>query len=192
MINDPNRQHISHKRKPGIRPTLNQFQKIDISVRSFVPWGTTVLIILFLSMPINIPGGNELLPAYVMCSVFFWSIFRPRSMPAFGVFILGVLIDLLNFSPPGVIIFILLSVYSIGITQRFRLAKYNFLSVWFCFSLVSVALFSLQWLLVSAFSIKLLSYHSVLLEIIFAVGFYPLLSIIFTWAHRTVANPEQV
>ena len=192
MINRHSSQNIEHLRRPGIRPTLNKLQKIDSWVRSFVPWTVTLFIILFLSIPMPIPGRNELLPAIVCSSVYFWSIFRPKSMPAIGVFMLGLMIDLLNFSSPGIIIFMVLIIYGIAVTQRFRLAKYNFLWVWSYFSLISILLFTLQWMVVSLLSVRLMSYQSNLFEIIFAIGFYPLLSIFFTWAHRTIANPEQV
>ncbi|MDI2090556.1 rod shape-determining protein MreD [Commensalibacter oyaizuii] len=185
-------QKDSHIRKPGIRPSRTKFQWIDIWVRSLVPMGFTVFVILFLSTPLDIPGRNELLPAVVMASVYFWAIYRPKSMPAIGVFCLGLLIDLLNFSIPGIVILLLLIIYGVGVTQRFRLARYNFVLVWLVFSFISLGVFLLQWALTSAFSLKLMPFYSFLFEIIFAIGFYPLLSIIFTWAHRTIADPDQV
>lgn len=179
-------------RQPGIRPALTRFQKVDVLMRCLVPLGFTFFVILFLSVPLNIPGRNELLLAIVCASVYFWSIYRPASMPAIGVFFLGFLIDLLNFSPPGVVIFILLIVYGVTLTQRFRLACYNFLTVWLIFSLLAIGVFFIQWLLISALSVKLIPVSFFLFESIFAIGFYPLLSILFTWAHRTIADPVQV
>lgn len=182
----------NHIRHPGIRPSLTRFQRIDAFIRWLVPMAFTLFIILFFSIPLNIPGQNELLLAIVSASVYFWSIYRPTSMPALGVFLLAFLIDLLNFSPPGIVIFILLIIYGIGLTQRFRLARYNFLLVWLVFIIVALCIFLIQWALISAFSLKFVPISYFLFETIFAIGFYPLLSIIFTWAHRTIADPEQV
>lgn len=182
----------AHQRHPGIRPSLSGFQRVDAVVRWFVPMSFTLFVILFLSIPLNIPGRNNILLAIVVSSVYFWSIYRPTSMPAIGVFLLGFLIDLLNFSPPGIVILILLIIYGIGVTQRFRLARCNFLLVWFIFSVIASSIFLIQWLLLSLFRLKLASVSYFIFEIIFAIGFYPLLSILFTWAHRNIADPDQV
>ncbi|WP_230882868.1 hypothetical protein [Commensalibacter melissae] len=182
----------THKRHPGIRPSLTRCQKIDAVIRWMVPLGFNLFVILIFSVPLNIPGRNELLLAIVISSVYFWSIYRPTSMPAIGVFFLGFLIDLLNFSSPGVVIFILLIVYGMAIMQRFRLARYNFLIVWLIFAIIALSVFFIQWLLISLLSLKLVSVSYFIFEMVFAIGFYPLLSIMFTWAHRTIADPEQV
>lgn len=192
MIKKDNTHHFNDRKTPGIRPAFSKFQRIDMLVRSLVPMAFTIFVVLFLSTPFDIPGRNELLPAIVVASVYFWSIYRPKSMPAVGVFFLGFLTDLLNFSTPGVVIFILLITYGIGVTQRFRLAKYNFILVWLIFAVIAVGVFMLQWILSSVFSLKIMPYTSFLFEIIFAVGIYPLLSIVFAWAHRTIANPGKV
>ncbi|CAI3935945.1 MULTISPECIES: rod shape-determining protein MreD [Commensalibacter] len=192
MNKKDNTYNFNDQKSPGIRPSLSKFQCIDMAIRSFVPMGFTIFVVLFLSIPFDIPGKNELLPAVVVASVYFWSIYRPKSMPAVGVFCIGFLIDLLNFSPPGVVIFILLITYGIGVTQRFRLAKYNFLLIWLIFAFIAIGMFMLQWVLTSLFSLKLMPYTSFLFEIIFAIGCYPLLSVLFTWAHRTIANPAKV
>lgn len=193
MMKKDHPSHVSvHIRRPGIRPSLSKSQRIDAFVRKYVPICFSFFIILFLSVPLDIPERNELLLAIIISTVFFWSIYRPASMPAIAVFCLGLLIDLFNFSPPGIVIFIFLVVYGVGVTQRFRLARYNFLLLWTIFSLLAIIVFMLQWILTSVFSLKFMPYSSFLFEIIFAIGFYPLLSILFTWAHRTIANPEQV
>lgn len=192
MMKKDNTPSFNDRKTPGIRPSFSKFQRIDMAMRSFVPMGFTIFVVLFLSIPFDIPGRNELLPAVIVASVYFWSIYRPKSMPAIGVFFLGFLIDLLNFSPPGIVILILLITYGIGVTQRFRLAKYNFLLIWLIFAFIAIGVFMLQWILTSAFSLKIMPYTSFLFEIIFAIGIYPLLSVLFTWAHRTVANPAKV
>lgn len=192
MMKKDNTPSFNDRKLPGIRPSFSKFQRIDMAMRSFVPMGFTIFVVLFLSIPFDIPGRNELLPAVIVSSVYFWSIYRPKSMPAIGVFFLGFLIDLLNFSPPGIVILILLITYGIGVTQRFRLAKYNFLLIWLIFAFIAIGVFMLQWILTSAFSLKIMPYTSFLFEIIFAIGIYPLLSVLFTWAHRTIANPAKV
>lgn len=192
MMKKDNIPSFNDRKTPGIRPSFSKFQRIDMAMRSFVPMGFTIFVVLFLSIPFDIPGRNELLPAVIVASVYFWSIYRPKSMPAIGVFLLGLLIDILNFSPPGIVILILLITYGIGVTQRLRLAKYSFLLIWLIFAFIAIGVFMLQWVLTSAFSLKIMPYTSFLFEIIFAIGIYPLLSVLFTWAHRTIANPAKV
>lgn len=148
-------------------------------------------LVLLLCAPLDLPQQQALLPGAAMGSVFFWSVFRPASMPAPMVFLLGLLTDLLSFSPPGTAILTLLIVHAVGLGARHGLARQGFLLVWLVFLLVAAGLIALDWVLACAFALRLLPLQPACLELALAAGLYPLLSALFTWAHRGMADPDR-
>ena len=171
------------ERHPGIRPRP--------TARRALPVTFSAALVLLLCAPLDLPQQQALLPGAAMGSVFFWSVFRPASMPAPMVFLLGLLTDLLSFSPPGVAILTLLIVHAIGLGSRHELARLGFLLVWLVFLLVAAGAIALDWVLACAFTLRLLPLQPVCLELALAAGLYPLLSALFTWAHRGMADPDR-
>lgn len=179
------------ERHPGIRPRPTVWRRLDAAARRSLPGGFSVLLVLLLCAPFGLPEQQALLPGATMASVFFWSVFRPASMPALLVFLLGLLCDLLSFSPPGLAILTLLVVHATGLGGRHGLARQGFLLVWLVFLLVAAGAIVLDWILSCIFSLRLLPVQPALFEMALAAGLYPLLSALFTWAHRGIADPER-
>ncbi len=150
-----------------------------------------MLLVLLLCAPFDLPEQQALLPGATMASVFFWSLFRPASMPAPVVFALGLLYDLLSFSPPGLAIVTLLIVHAIGVGARHGLARQGFVVVWLAFLLVATGAILLDYALMCGFTLTLLPPQPALFELALSAGLYPLLSALFTWAHRGAADPSR-
>ena len=181
----------SPERRPGIRPRPTIWRRLDAAARRALPVTFSAILVLLLCAPLDLPQQQVLLPGAAMGSVFFWSVFRPASMPAPMVFLLGLLTDLLSFSPPGVAILTLLIVHAVGLGWRHGLARQGFLVVWLLFLLVAAGAVALDWVLACAFALRLLPPQPACLELALAAGLYPLLSALFTWAHRGVADPDR-
>jgi rod shape-determining protein MreD len=179
------------ERHPGIRPRPTVWRRLDIAGRRALPVTFSVMLVLLLCAPLDLPQQQALLPGAAMGSVFFWSVFRPASMPALMVFLLGLLTDLLSFSPPGLAILTLLLVHAAGLGWRHGLARRGFLVVWLVFVLVAAGAIALDWALSCAFMLRLLPVQPVCFELALAAGCYPLLSALFTWAHRGMADPDR-
>jgi len=90
---------IAMDKKPGIRPALTLWHTLDVAARYAFPSLLTALVLLLLSTPLGIPGQAQMQPAWAMASVYFWTLFRPASLPAGVVFALGLLLDLLAQGP---------------------------------------------------------------------------------------------
>ncbi len=179
------------ERHPGIRPRPTVWRRLDAAARRALPATFSVLLVLLLCAPLGLPQQQALLPGAAMGSVFFWSVFRPASMPAPVVFLLGLLSDLLSFSPPGMAILTLLIVHAVGLGARHGLARQGFLLVWMVFLLVAAGAVALDWALACAFALRLLPLQPACFELALAAGLYPLLSALFTWAHRGMADPDR-
>jgi rod shape-determining protein MreD len=176
---------------PGIRPALTLWHTLDVAARYAFPVGLTAIVLLLLSAPIGMPGQAQMQPAWALASVYFWTLFRPSSLPAFAVFSLGLLLDLLAQGPIGVGVLILLLTHATALRARRSLARQGFALVWLVFVLFAAAGASLEWALVSLLTWRLLPPWPGLFEFGLAVGAYPFLSALLTRAHGGIAAPER-
>ncbi|GAB0119423.1 rod shape-determining protein MreD [Acidisoma sp. 7E03] len=179
-------------RTPGIRPRRGWGQRLDRAARSGFPAGTTLLGMVLLSAPLGIPGQAELLPAFTLAAVFFWTLFRPGSVPPPLIFVIGLLGDLLGEMPLGSTVLVLLLTQLLVVRTRRYLPQKGFLFVWLVFVAVAAVAALLQWLLACGMDWVLYPPIAGIAQFLLAAGLYPLLAMIFTRAHRTVAAPERV
>ena len=101
------------KGRPEPAPGL--LRRIDALARAAFPATFTALMLVLAATPVGLPG---LVSAVALPCVFFWSVFRPATLPPPAVFGLGLLQDLLTAGPPGVGVLILLLAH--GLAARWR------------------------------------------------------------------------
>lgn len=164
---------------------------MDIVARTVLPLALTAFVLLLLSAPFGLPGQAALQPAWVLGCVYFWTIYRPASLPAAAVFLLGLLLDLLSQGPLGVETLLLLSVHGAALRLRRPLIRQGFGLVWLVFIAVSASFALAEWLLVSLLTWRALPPWPALFECALAVGMYPILAVALIRAHRSIAAPEQ-
>ncbi len=179
------------ERTPGVRPRPSLGRLLDVAARRSFPGATTVLLLLLTAGPLGLPGQAELQGALALGCVFFWSLFRPASLPPLLVFGLGVLADLLGYGPVGVGVLILLSAHGFALRWRHMLTRQGFLRIWFAFMVVAAAAAVLQWGLTSLLTFRLLPVGPALFQLALSAGLYPLLAAILARAHATVAEPAR-
>ncbi|GBQ24398.1 hypothetical protein ACLRDC_06405 [Gluconacetobacter sacchari] len=175
----------------GIQPRTSLWRRLDMLSRRGLPAVLTGVAVLLLSAPFGVPGQAELLPGVLLSSVFFWSVFRPASMSSPIVFLLGVLVDLLGFGPPGVMLLVVLLVHGVALLGRYGFARVHVLVLWLVFSGVSLGATVLQWGLISALSLRLVAIPAFAFQWALGVGVFPLLCVVFTGLGRSIANPDR-
>lgn len=182
---------MSSQRTPGIRPRPTLWRQLDAASRAAFPAACTALLLLVLAAPLRLPGQAQLQPAAALACVFFWSLFRPASMPPPAVFLLGLLSDLLGLEPPGINVLTLLITHGLAVRWRRVLTGQGFLVVWLAFVAVAAGASALEWLMTSLLTFRLLPGSAALFQFALTAGLYPMLATLFTQAHRGLANPDQ-
>jgi rod shape-determining protein MreD len=177
---------------PGIRPRRSWGQRLDRAARSSFPAGTTILGMILLTAPFGIPGQAQLMPAFALAAVFFWTLFRPSSVPPPLVFLLGFLADLLGEMPLGSSVLVLLLTQLLVIRSRRYLPQKGFLFVWLVFVAVAAVAAGLQWALACVLNWAIYPPISGIFQFLLSAGLYPVLATVFTRAHRSVAASERV
>jgi rod shape-determining protein MreD len=181
---------VNIDRLPGIRPRQSVWRRLDMAARRCFPASTTALLLLVTAAPLGLAGQAELQQSAALSCVFFWSLFRPASMPPIVVFLLGLLTDLLGYAPPGVGVLTLLLAHGLALLWRRNLVRMGFLVVWFAFIGVTCGASALEWALTSLLTFHLLPPGSAFFEASIGIGLYPMIAVVLTRAHQTLAEPE--
>ncbi len=132
-----------------------------------------------------------LLPALTLPCVFFWSLFRPAAMPPPVVFLIGLLLDLLGYLPVGAGVLTLLVLHGFTVRWRRGLARQGFALVWASFAGMAAAAAAMLWALASLLTFRLLPPAPMVFLFVLTTAVYPAIAILFTSAHRSIADPDK-
>jgi rod shape-determining protein MreD len=141
--------------------------------------------------PFGLWGQAALLPTVALTCVWFWSLFQPAAMSPPVVFLIGVLLDLLGYLPPGVGPLTMLTTYGIAQWLRRFLSQQGFAVIWLIFIGVACGIAAMNWALVSLLTFSLVPPGPVLFQAGLAAAMYPAVAIPLTIAHRSIADPDQ-
>jgi len=177
-------------RHPSVRRRPSTWRRLDALSRLAFPAGMLVFGLFLLGLPFGIPGQAEFRPAYAMACVFFWSLYRPQSMPAPIVAIIGVLLDLLGLTPIGLWAILLLILHGITVASRRRVVPQSFMVNWAVFIGLAAGLSCLGWLAETALTMHILPLRPLAAQIVTALAVYPALAGFFIRAHRGAAAVE--
>jgi rod shape-determining protein MreD len=170
------------------RPSL--WRRLDAASRYAWPAALLIFGLLVIGLPFGLPGQAELRPAYAMACVYFWSLYRPSSLPAPVVALTGLLLDLLGMSPLGLWAVLLLVLQGATLASRRRLVPQFFLLNWLVFASYAAAASALAWAAQSILSLTILPLLPLAAQMLAAAGLYPALAALFIRAHRGPAAAE--
>jgi rod shape-determining protein MreD len=178
-------------RLPGIRPRPTLGRRLDAMSRAAFPFACTLLLMLLSMAPFGFAGQAMLLPALTLPCVFFWSLFRPAAMPPPAVFLIGLVLDLLGYLPVGAGVLTLLVLHGFTLRWRRVLARQGFAVVWISFALMAAGATAILWALASILAFRLLPPAPIAFLFVLTIAVYPIVAILFTAAHRSIADPER-
>lgn len=164
---------------------------LDRAARHALPAASIAGAIILLAMPGLLPAQPSMRAAFVIASVFFWSLYRPAALPAPVVALLGVLLDLLGASPLGLwAALLLLEQAAIGAVRR-SLVRQGFPVVWLVLAAFVAAIGTAEYVSRSILELVLLPPAPIVTQSVIAILIYPLLAIALISAHRGAAAPER-
>ena len=177
-------------RRASVRREMNIWRRLDIASRYAWPAAFTIFGLLLIGLPLGLPGLAAMRPAYVMACVYFWSLYRPASLPAPVVALTGLLLDLLGVSPLGMWAVLLLLLQGATLVSRRRLLTWSFKLSWAAFSGFAAVLSLLAWGVQSGLELRALPGLPLAVQMLMAFGVYPVLAWVFIKAHRGAAAVE--
>lgn len=145
-----------------------------------------VLNLMALPYPFN---GPVKVPLVLMC-IYYWSVYRPSFMPAWLVFLLGLIMDIISGMPLGLNAFVYMVFQWITIRQRRVLTGQSFLVIWTGFTALLCGTFLLRWglfgVLFTAPPIKPFFITGAL-----SLSLFPLVSLILHYGHKALPMPTR-
>ena len=181
---------MSGSRRPGVRRSPNIWRRLDAASRHAWPASFMIFGLFLIGLPLGLPGQAELRPAYAMACVFFWSLYRPSSLPAPLIALAGLLLDLLGLSPLGLWAVLLLLLQGATLAARRALAPRGFLITWLVFTSFAIVFSGLAWAMQSLLTLTLLPTIPLGAQILASIGIYPGVAAVFIRAHRGAAAAE--
>jgi len=160
-------------------------QRMDLTARRFVPFGVTLVLMLFAMTPTYIPGLSHITPMYALMAVYFWSIYRPDLLGYGATFGIGVLEDLLAGTPLGSGALILLLCQRVVFNQQKFFNNKPFGIFWLAFALIALGASLLRWLCVGLVSPRgFTPIGQVFAAYLMTVALYPIVGWLLAKAHQ--------
>jgi rod shape-determining protein MreD len=153
---------------------------------SLLPVATTVFAMVLSIQPVHIPGYTAVTPAFTLMAVYHWTIYRPDLLPAFAVFIIGTLQDLLTGGPPGVTALLLLLTYATILIHRRHFVNRSFPFVWAGFTLLSCGAMLFLWALNSLLAAAILDCRGAVFRGVLTVAAFPAASFLLGRTQRAL------
>jgi rod shape-determining protein MreD len=164
-------------------------QRFDLVARRLTPFGLSVLMVLVSVLPLHVPGGARVMPLLVLMSIYHWAVHRPHLMPAYAVFFIGLLQDILGGIPLGVNALVYLIAYGVIVSQRRFLVGKSFLVIWLGFTLIAAAASMIGWMLISLIHLTPMNPTAMAFQYALSVGNFPLLAWLFArWQRAFLAQ----
>jgi len=166
---------------------MGLMRQLDAGARAVFPSLFTAFLLILAAVPVGIPG---LVAAVAVPSIFFWTVFRPGAMPPPVVFAIGLLLDLLAFTPLGSGVLTLLLVHGVALRGRSWLARASFLWGWLAFCAVAAGAVVLGWLLQALLGWQRPPVMPGAWSLGAMVGVYPALALVLSRIHMAMRRAE--
>lgn len=159
--------------------TSGFWHRLDMLARQLTPAVLTLVLVIINVMPLHIPGFSRIAPLLPLMAVYHWAIFRPRLLPAYLVFLIGLLQDVLTGTPIGVNALVLLAVYGAVLSQKKFFIGKSFFILWLGFSVIAAGALAVNWGLISAINLTLVEPRTVIFQYLLTLGLFPAVAFVF-------------
>lgn len=172
-------------RHSGISEISFSRRGLETIVRLIIAYALLVFLFLLNLTALPIPHAGLIKPHLVLMAVYYWAIFRPRLIPTWLCFIVGILLDILSGMPPGLQAFILVLAQSVVRDQRKFLMAQPYVSLWAIFGVVVAMGAGIQWMLFGlANGMQWPSLMPVAVSMLVTMCLFPLVTMALIATHR--------
>jgi rod shape-determining protein MreD len=150
-----------------------------------VPFASSVVAVFLSVMPLHLPGLTVATPAFVLMAIYHWTLYRPDLVAPSGLFILGLLLDLLDGTPYiGISPLIFLALRGLVLIGGPRIANQPFSIVWAGFLGAAAVAAALEWLIVSILTLMPLAPRPSIFQFLVTAAAFPLAGYVLAQLQR--------
>lgn len=165
------------------------WQRLDRFGRNLVPFAITLLLVVLGAVRLPVAGYATVVPLFSLCAVFFWAVYRPQLLPAWLVFVIGLVQDALSGTPLGLSAIMLLIVYGMVASQRRFFMNKPFTLIWAGFTLIALIAIVVSWLLASITVAHIIRPGPAMFQLLLTLALYPAITAMLAGAQRLL--PQQ-
>lgn len=167
-------------------------RRLRQAIIATAPLLTTVVLVLFSSLPTYISHVASIMPQLGIVGVFYWSIYRPDLMSYSAAFSAGLIADLLTGAPLGATALALVVVRRLVLAQRrFFLGK-PFHVLWSGFLLAALAAAAVTWFAASVYLVTLVDVVPMAIQALAAALLFPPLAWLLTRCQILLPMPRGI
>lgn len=159
-------------------------QKVEHFTRMLIPALFTLFLFIISISPIGFWGFAYFPIDVCLISIYYWTIFRPKTLPFWFVFVLGLVKDSLMGTALGLSSLIYILFRMIVFSQQRHWVQESFFALWFGFGMLCVPTLASQWLIASALAKSALPALDAVIQWAITFAFYPVLHILFNAVYR--------
>ncbi len=152
---------------------------LDAIARNLVPAALGIVLVLISTIPFHIPGFGPVAPNFILMAVFFWGVRRVKFFTNVIVFFVGLLLDILVGSPPGLNAIVLVLVRTFAVSQARVFRGKPFLVLWLGFGLISLVTGAVIWALNAIYHMTLIDPLPIVFQMAMTFTVFPLLAWLF-------------
>ena len=134
-------------------------------------------------IPLDFGILRDVRPMFLLTGIYYWALFRPRFLSPFGVFMIGLIYDILAGLPFGLTSLVLIGVYMLVHRQRKLLFSQPFWILWMVYIILTTAAGAITWLLLSLLRFHIMPPMPQILEIFLSAATFPLIVLILKLAN---------
>ena len=168
----------------------NLWLELDRLARASLPAFAIIMAIVFLGVPGLFPAVAVLRDTLTVMSVYFWTLYRPGSLPAPITVVLGLFLGLLTSAPLGVWPVLLLLIQAGVLASRRILVRQGFILIWAALIACMLMTSAFEYCAFCILDFTVLPISPIFLQVGLGSLLYPLLVPLLIAAHRGPAAPE--
>lgn len=153
------------------------------------PTATVIGAVLLDLLWIPVPGFNAVAPAFAVMAVYCWAVWRPEHLPYTGVFVAGLLEDLVRGTPLGTGALALLAVQGFAWAQQRLLRTRGFEVLWLGFALTALIAAAVTWGAVAFAYRTAISPWPGAMQYVLTVAAFPALALLLLRIERGLPRP---
>lgn len=170
----------------------SMFEMIGFQFKRVLPLFCSILILLAAHIPYHFNIAKYLIPDLGILCVYYWSTHRRDLFGVWSAFIFGLIADSLSTVPIGLNILTYLFVYVLANTFQNYISTRSFATGWGGLLLITLAAFSIKWLLASVYYSTFLPLSGIILSYCTTILLYPFIAWLNFMVQNKFLNNEEV
>lgn len=159
---------------------------IDVGLRFSVAYFVMVVLYVLNMSFLSFPLSLSLEPPFILMTIYYWSIYRPKLIPVWLVFIAGILFDFISNMPIGLHGLIFVATRWLVTDQRLLLSSQSYIAIWIGFVVVNLIAVIVEWVLFGLIRLEWPPYEPAALIFASGVLLFPFVSLILHLTHKVL------